>query len=350
MRSLNGENYTIMVLCKPVEEYEIQRKIDTAIDIQDKCFAISKRTVSLQNGTTDSKTHTDMHNESNGEQESMQKGMSVSGAAVGAALGSMIIPGGGMLGLIVGSQFSLNSSISKGVSHTLTDGYSDAVTKAVNSSESISGDVQNGFALELMKMSEKMLERLKIGRNIGMWEAVVTYSSDSEIASNIIQGNLYSEIASGETEILPPVVFSYKDSCFGEKGEVKNIHTQQLLIPKDFFSGVQNSPLCSLVTSEELCGICTIPVDNTVGFEINKSKGYSINSHADSADILLGNICEYDRPLSDIEFGLSEEDLNKHTFVCGITGSGKTNTEKEFLKRLISLFWFLNQQKKNIVI
>ena len=129
------------------------------------------------------------------------------GAAVGAALGSMIIPGGGMLGLIVGSQFSLNSSISKGVSHTLTDGYSDAVTKAVNSSESISGDVQNGFALELMKMSEKMLERLKIGRNIGMWEAVVTYSSDSEIASNIIQGNLYSEIASGETEILPPVVF-----------------------------------------------------------------------------------------------------------------------------------------------
>lgn len=346
MRSLNGENYTIMVLCKPVEEYEIQRKIDTAIDIQDKCFAISKRTVSLQNGTTDSKTHTDMHNESNGEQESMQKGMSVSGAAVGAALGSMIIPGGGMLGLIVGSQFSLNSSTSKGVSHTLTDGYSDAVTKAVNSSESISGDVQNGFALELMKMSEKMLERLKIGRNIGMWEAVVTYSSDSEIASNIIQGNLYSEIASGETEILPPVVFSYKDSCFDEKGEVKNIHTQQLLIPKDFFSGVQNSPLCSLVTSEELCGICTIPVDNTVGFEINKSKGYSINSHADSADILLGNICEYDRPLSDIEFGLSEEDLNKHTFVCGITGSGKTNTVKRILEKVDKPFLVLEPEKK----
>lgn len=346
MRSLNGENYTIMVLCKPVEEYEIQRKIDTAIEIQDKCFAISKRTVSLQNGTTDSKTHTDMHNESNGEQESIQKGMSVSGAAVGAALGSMIIPGGGMLGLIVGSQFSLNSSTSKGVSHTLTDGYSDAVTKAVNSSESISGDVQSGFALELMKMSEKMLERLKIGRNIGMWEAVVTYSSDSEIASNIIQGSLYSEIASGETEILPPVVFSYKDSCFGEKGEVKNIHTQQLLIPKDFFSGVQNSPLCSLVTSEELCGICTIPVDNTVGFEINKSKGYSINSHADSADILLGNICEYERPLSNIEFGLSEEDLNKHTFVCGITGSGKTNTVKRILEKVDKPFLVLEPAKK----
>ena len=63
-----------------------------------------------------------------------------------------------------------------------------------------------------MKMAENMTERLRSGSSIGMWESVVTYSSDSEIASNIIQGSLYSEIASGIPEVLPPVVFSYKDS------------------------------------------------------------------------------------------------------------------------------------------
>jgi len=31
-------------------------------------------------------------------------------------------------------------------------------------------------------------------------------------------------------------------------------------------------------------------------------------------------------------FVLSEADLNKHTFVCGITGSGKTTTVKGILK------------------
>lgn len=358
MRSLNGENYTIMILCKPVDEYEIQNKIDAAIEIQDKCFAISKRTVSLQKGTSDSNTHTDMHNESDGTQKSKQKGMNVSGAlpgvAAGAAIGS-IFPGvgtvvgaigGGLIGLIAGKQFSFNSSKSKGTSHAVTDGYSDAVTKTINSSETISGDVQNGFALELMKMAETMTDRLKVGRSIGMWESVVTYSSDSEIASKIIQGSLYSEIASGAPEILPPVVFSYKDSCFGEKGEVKNIHSQQLLIPKGFFDGAHNSPLCSLVTSEELCGICTIPVDNTVGFEIKKSKGYSINNHMDYSDILLGNVCEYERPLSNIEFGLSEDDLNKHTFVCGITGSGKTNTVKGILEQVDKPFMVIEPAKK----
>lgn len=358
MRSLNGENYTIMVLCKPIDEYEIQNKIDTAIEIQDKCFAISKRTVSLQKGSSDSNTHTDIHNESDGTQESKQKGMNVSGAlpgvAAGAAIGS-IIPGvgtvvgaigGGLIGLIVGKQFSFNSSKTKGTSHTVTDGYSNAVTRTINSSESISGDVQNGFALELMKMAETMTERLKVGRSIGMWESVVTYSSDSEIASKIIQGSLYSEIASGVPEVLPPVVFSYKDSCFGENGEVKNIHSQQLLIPKGFFEDAHNSPLCSLVTSEELCGICTIPVDNTVGFEIKKSKGYSINNHLDDSDILLGSVCEYERPLSNIKFGLSEDDLNKHTFVCGITGSGKTNTVKEILERVDKPFMVIEPAKK----
>lgn len=358
MRSLNGENYTIMVLCKPVDEFEIQNKIDAAIEIQDKCFAISKRTVSIQKGSSDSNTHTDMHNESDGTQESKTKGMNVSGALPGAAAGAAIgsvIPGvgtvvgaigGGLIGLIVGKQFSFNKSKTKGISHTVTDGYSDAVTKTINSSESISGDVQNGFALELMKMAETMSDRLKVGRSIGMWESVVTYSSDSEIASKIIQGSLYSEIASGVPEILPPVVFSYKDSCFDESGSVKNIHSQQLLIPKGFFDGLNNSPLCSLVTSEELCGICTIPVDNTVGFEIKKSKGYSINNQVSPSDIMLGNICEYERPLSNVGFGLSEEDLNKHTFVCGITGSGKTNTVKGILERINKPFMVIEPAKK----
>lgn len=358
MRSLNGENYTIMVLCKPVDEYEIQKKIDTAIEIQDTCFAISKRTISLQKGLSDGNTHTVNHNENDGTQENKQKGMHASGAlpgvVVGAGIGS-IIPGvgtavgaigGGLVGLIVGKQFSFNSSKSEGTSHAVTDGYSDAITKTITSSESISGDVQNGFALELMKMAETMTERLKVGRSIGMWESVVSYSSDSEIASKIIQGSLYSEIASGVPEVLPPVVFSYQDSCLGEKGEVKNIHSQQLLIPKGFFDGTHNSPLCSLVTSEELCGICTIPVDNTVGFEIKKSKGYSINNHTDDSDIILGNVCEYERPLSNIKFGLSEDDLNKHTFVCGITGSGKTNTVKRILERIVKPFMVIEPAKK----
>lgn len=356
MRSLNNQNYTIMVLCKPLDEYTIQEKINQAIAIQDGCFAISKRTLSMQRGSSSSQTHTDSHNEGYGEAK--QKGSSMNGglvgagggAAAGAAIGS-IVPGigtavgaigGGLIGLIVGKQLNVNKS--KTTSKNISDGYSDAVTESINNSESISGEMQNGFAIELMNMAENMTERLKNGRSIGMWQSVVTYSSDSKMAHDIIQGSLYSEMASGIPEVLPPIVFSYKDSCTDMKD--KNIHNQQVMIPKGFFNEAVTSPLCSLVTSEELCGICTIPTDNTVGFQIREEKGYALNCTRTGTGIILGNVSEYDRPLPNVEFELTEDDLNKHTFVCGITGCGKTNTVKQILGQTDKPFLVIEPAKK----
>lgn len=362
MRSLNGQNYTVMVLCKPIDEYSIQQKINQAIKIQDECFAISKRTISLQTGNSEGNTHTDIYNESNGTNKNKGGGTNLSGAIPGMLIGAKIgtvagtpvpiignalgLVGGGLVGLVVGQQLSFSKNKSKGTTHSISKGYSDAVTKTISSSESISADIQNGFALELMKMAESMTERLKVGRNIGMWESVVTYSSDNKIASEIIQGSLYSEIASGIPEVLPPVVFSYKDTCIGENLPTDKIHNQQLMIPKGFFDGKGQSPLCSLVTSEEICGICTIPVENTVGFEIKESKNYSLNYALLSDEKELGYVCEYDRPLKNMPFGLSEYDLNKHTFVCGITGSGKTNTVKKILQSVDKPFMVIEPAKK----
>ena len=289
IRSLNGQNYTIMVLCKPVSKHKIQEKINQAIQIQDQCFSISKRTISLQNGAAYANTHTDTYNENNSKNITKQNGVNMSGAlfmlGTGAVIGS-VMPGvgtiigkigGGLIGLIVGNQFNFNKSKSKTTGQSISKGYSDAVTETINGNKSISVDIQNGFAIELMKMAEAQIDRFKIGRNIGMWESVVSFSSDSEMTNKIIQGSLYSEIASSIPEVLPPVVFSYKDSLDAKKLPTSKVHTEQLMIPKGFFTDNIESPLCSLVTSEELCGICTIPVDNTVGFEIKEAKNYSLN-------------------------------------------------------------------------
>lgn len=362
IRSLNGMNYTIMVMCKPVDEYRIQAKINEAIRIQDECFAISKRTLSYQEGTSDSKSHTEDYHETDGKNVNNNRGFNVSGALPGAAAGAAIgaaigtpIPiignivggiGGGIVGLIVGKQLNFNRSKTTGTSHSISKGYSDAVTHTINENQSISGDVQNGFALEMMKMAESLIERLKIGRNIGMWEFVVSFSSDSEIASKIIQGSLYNNMASGVPEILPPVVFSYRDSLSDKNRPANNIHTQQLMIPKGFFSSDFDSPLLSLVTSEEICGICNIPVDTTFGFNIEEQRGYALNYIPTQSEKPIGYICEYEKPIKNMPFGLSDDELNKHTFVCGITGSGKTNSVKRILETTNKPFLVIEPAKK----
>lgn len=372
MRSLNGLDYTIMVMCKPVSPMEIQNRISLATSIKDKCFAISKRTISYQNGISVGDTHTEQESVSDSSSIQNSKGSStggnVSGALLGAAAGFKIgaiagtpVPiignavgagAGALVGLIVGSQLTFNHSRTKnktvGESHSLTKGYSDAITNTINSNKSISGEIQNSFAVELMEMADLAIQRLKSGRGIGMWKSVTSFSSDSEIASKIIQGCLYSEIASGIPEVLPPVVFSYTDSCTQKGRPSGKIHNQQLMIPKDFFANNQNctSPLCSLVTSEELCAICTIPVDNTVGFEVHCQRPYALNYNLLSNDHPLGVVCEYDRPLPNIPFGLSDSDLNKHTLVCGITGCGKTNTVKKILTSVDKPFLVIEPAKK----
>lgn len=333
IRSLNKENYTIMILCKPLKQDDIQEKIDKAINIQDKCFAISKRTLSLQTG----ETNTESRNETTGKSDGQSIGVSAAPllALAGAAIGSAI-PGvgtviGGGIGAMIGSAFNANKT--KGTNHS----YSEAISKTINENESISGDIQNGFAIELMKMAESTIERLKIGRNIGMWETVISYSSDSKLAMDIIQGSLYSEIASEVPEILPPVVFHYENAI-----------EEQAIIPKGFFENEKDykNNLCSLITSEEICGICSIPIENTFGFEINESKGYALNYLKKENDKTLGYVCEYDNPLDNVPFGLSEEDLNKHVFVCGITGSGKTNTVKKILESVNEPFLVIEPVKK----
>ena len=309
IRSLNKENYTIMILCKPLKQESIQEKINEAINIQDKCFAISKRTLSLQTGKSEGETHTETEGVNYSKTQSSNFIMR-------------------LVDFFRGSQ-------------TETEGKSEsvreAISKTLNENKSIAGDIQNGFAIELMKMAESTIERLKIGRNIGMWETVISYSSDSKLAMDIIQGSLYSEIASEVPEILSPVVFPYENAI-----------EEQAIIPKGFFENEKDykNNLCSLITSEEICGICSIPIENTFGFEINESKGYALNYLKKENDKTLGYVCEYDNPLDNVPFGLSEEDLNKHVFVCGITGSGKTNTVKKILESVNEPFLVIEPVKK----
>mgnify|MGYP004514600371 CR=1 FL=1 len=309
IRSLNKENYTIMILCKPLKQESIQEKINEAINIQDKCFAISKRTLSLQTGKSEGETHTETEGVNYSKTQSSNFIMR-------------------LVDFFRGSQTETEGK---------SESVSEAISKTINENKSIAGDIQNGFAIELMKMAESTIERLKIGRNIGMWETVISYSSDSKLAMDIIQGSLYSEIASEVPEILSPVVFPYENAI-----------EEQAIIPKGFFENEKDykNNLCSLITSEEICGICSIPIENTFGFEINESKGYALNYLKKENDKTLGYVCEYDNPLDNVPFGLSEEDLNKHVFVCGITGSGKTNTVKKILESVNEPFLVIEPVKK----
>ena len=311
IRSLNGENYIIMTLCRPLQKDEIGNKIREIINIKDTCSSIAKRTVSLQRSLTNGNSNTLSNSETDttGETKTGSKNISL-------------------------GVFGISRSNAKNKSHSITN--SSSITESFSETEgqTFSLDIQNSYAIEMVKMSETILEKLKTGINIGIWETLTTYSSDNELVSKLIGGRLYSEISSNlPTSLIPQKVDFKKDN-------------EILFIPKNFYWERKEQTFGSLVTSEELCAICTIPSENISGFEIKKSKLYSLSHKENNIEKSFGHICEYDKVLENTEFSLSEEDINKHTFVCGMTGTGKTNTVKMILDKVNKPFLVIEPAKK----
>ena len=351
IRSLNGQDYCILTFCRPLSILEIQQKIESAIAIKDSAFAISKKTISEMNGSSSAESEGSHRDESNGDHSDSNRGLNANlglpglaaGAGAGAMLGSALLPfggtviggiAGGLLGLIVGNQMNLNIGHSSGKTHNITEGLNRSITETITTNTTISNEIQNGFAIELMNLCESIIQRYKKGRNIGLWKATTCFSADSEIICNLIGGSIYSEISSTEANILPPISFNFN--------KTKNL----ICIPSNIHESNNILPTDSLVTSEELYGLCSVPTENVVGFNIKESKSFALNCINEKMSADLGQICEFDKPLENTIFGLNEEDLNKHTFVCGITGCGKTNTVKKILEDIKQPFMVIEPAKQ----
>lgn len=292
MRSLNGQNYTVLFIARPYEAAWIHDKYNRVLEIRDKCFAVSKRNIATQN----SKTNTNATTETKSSSHTF-------------------------------SAIVYSYSASKNISQNISE--------AIGSSDTISFDKQNGLALELIQYCDKAIERFKQGQHTGIWGTSVVYSADSALSASIIKSCLCSELSKPATDILPLRDFSY---------ELMN--NQDILLPTNLLSEFEEvNPLCAPITSHELAMICTPPSDLVPNFELKKGKVYPmIPSNSDG--IVVGKVSDGHRPLNNMEFSFSEMDLNKHTFICGITGSGKTTTVKGILKNSKKPFIVIEAAKK----
>ena len=336
MRSLNGQDYTLLFIAKPVLQERITKNISELISVRDNAFAVSKRNVARSSSYSKNTTNTNsITNTQNSVAGSVGAG---AGAAIGALVGTFIVPGAGTaLGGIVGGGLgsAIGAVIGKGKSRS--EGYSKSISEAITNGTTISGDIQNGFALELMRYADNAIERLKSGQNNGIWQTAITYSADKKISRSIIRACLSAELSKLDSEKLPMLAF-----------EPKYDNGEALIIP-DFLENknIAPNPLCSYLNSSELGMLCTVPTDSVPDFELRLEKKLPlVASRSQDSEINIGNVVDGKRTLSNMPFSLNEKDLNKHTFVCGITGSGKTTTVKKILLEAKKPFLVIESAKK----
>lgn len=322
MKSLNGQAFSVLVVARPVNQNIINETYNELISIKDHCFAVSKRNISRQQGTSKSV------GETNGTSSTTTQTEGTSTSKTGSF----------GLAFILSGNKSKSKTTTDSTSNSEGTNYSKTITDAVNNNEGISADVQNGFALELMDYADKALERFRQGRSNGMWETAITYSANSKIVSGIIGACIEGELSRPNQKIMPL-------SRFDVTLEGKNVKSNSMIIPKILLDEQSKSNLCTYITSEELGTLCTLPEESVPNFELKQEKKYPVVSDY-QCGIRIGFASNGKHKFDNMLFDFSLKDLARHTFVCGITGSGKTTTVKKIIKEADVPFLVIESAKK----
>lgn len=99
----------------------------------------------------------------------------------------------------------------------------------------------------------------------------------------------------------------------------------------DIMGGV-STPL----NTEELSIIMNVPRQEVQGITIREAAPFGVNYVPDDRNdnVRLGRVVHKRMPVDEIPYVIPQSLFQKHAFVCGVTGSGKTNTCMTLLKNL----------------
>lgn len=278
-------------------------------------------------------THTDTYS------DSITKGRSMNHSAdIFKSIWHGII--GGETGHGTNRSFTKSDSKSKskaeqqGISKNTTEGTSEQ--KGSNSSETkgISKQItyKNRTAKYYLDRLDKQLERLQNGRPFGLWSVATYFIAEDQTTvqqlSNIYRGTIIGEESGLETCAIN--TWTAKETT-----EKIQYYLSNSLHPRFNYNSL-NVSAGSVVNSKELAIHLSLPQSSVPGIVVEERASFARNIYQKktvSNQISLGSIIHLGKP-STTPVELSVEELTKHTFVTGSTGSGKSNTMYLLLRQL----------------
>ncbi len=227
-------------------------------------------------------------------------------------------------------QFGDNSAdqtaITGGRTVTGQQGFQDQRGSNRSDTEGLSFQItqKNSQVKRYVDLINCQVERLQKGVPFGLW-SVATYFVAPTETSVIELANIYKGCVVGEDSNLSVGAVN----CW-EGTKVDNLlkYLNNQIHPIFDFNGVHVTP-GTIVTSEELAIHLSLPQSSVPGILVREEQSFGRNIPEDLSldnSINLGKILHLGEVSEDNEVRLDIASLNKHTFVTGTTGSGKSNT------------------------
>lgn len=241
-----------------------------------------------------------------------------------------------------GISTGYNASANFGVSFSR----SSSVTANIGKNESLTQTYMNYGVQHTLEIIESQLKRIEESSALGMWEFASYIISDSPVIANNV-AHMYLALTQGEESYLTKSAVNFWD------GDIETIEARMIL------SSIQKlqHPVFGLRTTledewlmyptlvtpttplsgKELAKALNFPRKSVSGLPVLDVVSFGREPHSlleDTLDLDFGCGYHMRKKIPEQRISLSKDELTKHTFITGSTGSGKSNTIYRLLERL----------------
>lgn len=201
----------------------------------------------------------------------------------------------------------------------------------------------------LKYLDEVILPRLDYGKSKGVLVTTTLLATDGKTELLKLAGNMQSLFSGKEGNKVPlklhfldernPNENLIKKSLINlqiPKAKIKITNTNELEARATMCQFIDNGVvrIGNWISTNELALIAGLPKREVIGLKLREEVefGLNISNEGDSKSMIeLGHLVQSGRVLQNISFHIEKENLNTHTFITGVTGSGKTTTCQKLL-------------------
>ena len=248
----------------------------------------------------------------------------------------------GIIGGSIGYGYSFSESKSVSNGNTETDGTSSSIS--IGTSESTSYTYKSYLVANMLEKLESTMKRINESQATGLWKyGTYVIANNSMMSKNV--ANYMRAITQGNDSYIEPSAIQEWSYISGDDSspfsEIKKYITH-FTHPVFVSSTIEKENkifvnATAYVSTPELSHVFAFPRKSIQGLPVLECVQFGREPHTlipTKQDVQIGNAYHMHEIITSQRISISKEELTKHTFITGSTGSGKSNTIYKILDSL----------------
>lgn len=366
------DSYTVVFLAESLTQDNIQEIVSGFEDMATAIYPFMS--YQFQSGKNETNTKGEMQSISNSESisnsvfkthsinigingsigTSRSKSKTVSGS-IGAVIKGIVNVGigvaktltttiSGSVGVSAGYGYSWGNS--KTISNGKTDTTGTSSSISIGTSESTSYNYKSYMVADILEKLESTIKRINESKSTGLWKySTYVIANDSKTSKNV--ANYMRAVTQGkDSYIEPSAVQEWSQTSGNGTSSFSEIKKYVMHFTHPIFVNAaeeEKNPMLVTATAyvgtDKLSNVVVFPRKSVQGLPVLECVQFGREPHSlisTKQDLEIGNAYHMHEVVKTQRIALSKEEMTKHTFITGSTGSGKSNTIYKLLESLVA--------------